>query len=148
MIRMKLFLHALNSWFLSIFSLATVLFIAEMLQGNPGNLFYIGLSEYLLLLLFGLLLGLPSFLIAWGLLSFVIYSYHTPNEKFFLWYVALILSVVINTFLIMGFWFSDDFTFQGLLFFWPVYLAGIVVVSFRYKQFFNLIYKKQDDGNF
>ncbi len=145
---MRLLQHTFNSWFLSIFSLATVLFLVDMVQGNPDSFFYIGFSEYLLLLLFGFLFGLPSFLIAWGLLSVIIFSYHTPTDKFFLWYVAVILSVVINTLLIMGFWVSDDFTFQGLLFFWPVYLAVIVVVSFRHRQFFNLIYKKQDDGNF
>lgn len=145
---MKLFMHSLNTWFLSIFLLATSLFVINLFWVSPDDFFYIGLSEYLLLLFFGCLLALPSFLISWGLLSFVINSYHTPADKFFLWYVTVLASVVVNALFAMGFMQADVVFPEGLLYFWPAYLASIIIVSLRYKQFFNLIHKTQDNGNF
>lgn len=144
---MRFFLHTLNTWFLSLFILATSLFGIDFLWGNPECFFYIGLSEYFMLLFFGCLIALPSFFISWGLLSFVINSYHTPADKFFLWYVTVLASVVVNALFAMGF-MQADFAFpEGLLYFWPAYLASIIIVSLRHKQFFNLIRKTQDNGN-
>lgn len=144
---MRFFLHTLNTWFLSLFILATSLFGIDFFWGNPECFFYIGLSEYLMLLFFGCLIALPSFFISWGLLSLVINSFHTSKDKFFLWYLTVIASVIINAVFAMGFMHADVAFPDGLIFFWPAYLAAFVVISIRYKQFFNLIHKTQDNGN-
>lgn len=144
---MKFFIHTLNTWFLSLFILDTSLLGIDFFWGNPEDFFYIGLSEYLLLLFFGCLMALPSFLISWGLLSFVINSYHTPKGKFFLWYLTVIATVIINAIFVMGFMHADVVFLEGLLFFRPFYLVATVAITIRYKQFFNLIHKTQDDGN-
>lgn len=145
---MRLFLHTLNTWFLSLFILATSLLAIDFFWGNSADFFYIGLSEYFMLLFFGCLIALPSFLISWGLLYFVINSFHTPKDKFFLWYLIVIASVIINAIFAMGFMQADVVFLKGLLFFWPFYLVAIIAITLRYKQFFNLIHKTQDDGNF
>lgn len=144
---MRLFLHTLNTWFLSLFIMIATLFIYEQFTVNKDNLLYIDFAGFLAILFFSSFMAIPSFLIAWNILSLMIRSFRTANEKFFLWYLVVISSVAMNILLLSGFFLGDVPFFSGLQYCWPVYPAAFMGVTIRYKQFFNLIHKTQDNGN-
>ncbi len=145
---MKLFLHTLNSWGLSIFSLVTVLLVISLFHGAGDDFYYVRFGEYIALLFFSIVAGSPSLFIAWFLLPVIIELSFSEFEKLIVWYMTVIGSIVANVVLALIVFPFEAISPDVLLNFWPAYLAAFIILTLRCKQFFNLIYKKTDDGNF
>lgn len=144
---MNLFLHTFYTWIVSILLLVIGLigytFLYSALYGQAGWF----APDLFSTLFFITVAGTPSFLIAWALLFCIITSGFAPSEKFFLWIIAAVASVVMNIALLLLVFADEVLNLDTLLYFWPAYLATIVTIAFRVKQFFLLIHKTINDGN-
>lgn len=144
---MNLFLHTFYTWVVSILllviSLTGYTFFCSALYGQAGWF----APDLFSTLFFIMVAGSPSFLIAWALLFCITTSRFAPFEKFFLWILAAVASILMNLILLLLFFADEILDLDTLLYFWPAYLAAIVAITFRVKQFFYLIHKTINDGN-
>jgi len=147
---MKFFLHTLNSWFLAVMITDAIIISTWFLDEFCG--YPTGVTDVLLafffIFIFGLFLSLPALLMAFFFLSFIGNLNTSSIEKAFFWFLSVFISILFSIFG-YGFFIENKLISSEELFeMWPIFLGTILALSFRYKQFFNLIYKKQDDGNF
>lgn len=144
---MNFFIHTFYTWLVSILLLVIGLtgytFLFSVLYGRAGWF----TPDLFSTLFFVMIAGSPSFLLAWALLFCITLSGFTPSEKFFLWIIAAVASIVMNIALLLLAFDDEIFNLDALLYFWPAYLATIVAIAFRAKQFFFLIHKTINDGN-
>ena len=144
---MNLFLHTFYTWIVAILLLVVGLtgytFLSSALYGQAGWF----APDLFSTLFFIMVAGSPSFLIAWALLFCITTSGFASSEKFFLWILAAVASIVMNLILLLLVFADEILDLETLLYFWPAYLAAIVAIGFRVKQFFFLIHKTINDGN-
>lgn len=129
---MKIFLHVLNTWFISILIalLIAVIYINEVFQ------------PYLVVaLLYVVALGSLSFFISWGFLALIQQASWSSYEKLFLWFFVAIVSVALNIFILLLLFVREMISPETFFFFWPAFAAVIITITLRVKQFFSLINK-------
>ena len=138
---MKTPVHVFNTWFMSILVAALIVFVYQQLQyasvsSNEG------LFPFLFpVLIYVLIAATPSFFISWVFLALIEKTSYSSYEKLFLWFIAAILSVVLNVFIPVLVFTKEIFSTELLFIFWPAYLAVVITILLRLKQFFSFINK-------
>ncbi|MGC4037339.1 MAG: hypothetical protein QM764_15370 [Chitinophagaceae bacterium] len=77
----------------------------------------------------------PSLFISYVFLHFIATTSYTLYEKLALWYISALIAVIINIVSLAMLFVESALDAQTYFMFWPAYLATIVSISFRYKQF-------------
>lgn len=130
---MKIFTHVFNTWFIANLFHPICWVVWLVCEGNEIEMF-----GWLYLFIGGLLLSIPSFLLSWILLRGIFLLGYNIYEKLFLWYLAVIISILfgvtIIALIIIGKYFSAD----ELVLCVPSIVAAILSISVRYKSFTKL----------
>ena len=146
---MKTFLHVLTTWCLSIF--ITLLLVILWSGYEDGNFSSLWDPALLSVLLICFVAAIPSLFISWLFLVFILKIFDSNYARFFLWVFAAIISILMDIIIVL--FVVDDFTLIGitmypkiLFIFWPPYLAAIIGILIRAKQFFSLNDKTHETG--
>jgi hypothetical protein len=138
---MKAMQHVFNTWFISILVATLIVFVCNQLQYASASLDE-GLFPFLFPVLFYVLVAAaPSFFISWAFLALIEKSSYLSYEKLFLWFLAAILSVVLNVSIPVLIFTREIFSTELFFLFWPAYVAVVITIILRLKHFFSFLNK-------
>ena len=139
---MKKFLHVLNTWLVSILILLLGYFIYDQFTYNTGDFDeWFNDPELFLVLFYAMIITVPSFFISWVFLSIIQKTCYSNYEKLFLWFMAVIIATVLNILIVALIFYDELPPVDIFFFFWPAYVAAVISILIRLKQFFSLINK-------
>ena len=133
--RMKFFDHVLYSWLLAVAIALAGSFIYELIITHTSLTHELFSRSLLSVGLVAFLVALPSLVIALLFFWFIQLTQYSVSEKFFIWCLAALVSVILNI-VFMGLLFAPEMIEpRTFLFLWPAYPAIIISLSVRYKYF-------------
>jgi hypothetical protein len=138
---MKIFLHVLNTWVLSILIAVLMLFVYEQFEFSPANSNLRVDPLFFLAIFYVMVAGMPSFFISWAFLAIIQKTSYTSYEKLFLWLLAAILSIALNVLILWLALIGEIASIENFFIFWPAYAGVAVTIIVRLKQFFSMINK-------
>jgi len=132
---MKFFGHVLYSWILAIAIALAGSFIYELVITNTRLTYELFSRSLLAIGLVAFLVALPSLVIALLFFWFIQMTLYSVLEKFFLWCLAALTSIILNI-VFIGLLFAPEMIEPRIfLFLWPAYPAVIISLFVRYRYF-------------
>jgi hypothetical protein len=135
---MKLFKHVFYSWVLAIAVTLTGIFIYDLvvhMSWQPGYLFRF---QLITIAIGAYLVAIPSFFIGVIFFQYIYSTGYTVYEKSLLWFIAAILSVILNVLFIPLVFAPEMIGMDLILFPWPAYAGVIAALSLRHRYFLQL----------
>lgn len=143
---MKFFLHTFFTWVLSILLLPVDYLLADFFFFSSND-FLINPGVLLFLVFLSFVFSSPAFLICWALLTMLIPSRFSPQEKLFLWVLGVLVTVISCTIVLLYLISGELLSMDILIVCWPAYLSTFLIILLRYQYFFNLLPKTNNNGN-
>lgn len=127
---MKVLAHVFNTWVIANF-LHTVCWV--IISAWDGNLLEV--QWIIFIFFYTLFFSIPAFGLAWASLNLILLFAYSWHEKFFIWYVFAIISIILSI-CFLSIVLSKSFNLkEELAFFIPGIIATILSISVRYKSF-------------
>ena len=144
---MKVFKHVFYSWAVAITITLTGIFAYDLVISFSYQAGYIFHFQLIALAIGAFVVATPSLFISVLFFQYIYSTYYTVYEKFLLWYVAALVSVILNILFIPLIFAPDMIGIDLILFPWPACAGLVLSLSFRYKYFIRLFTETAGDKN-